>query len=354
MLDWPPQGQRAPKALPGRPVRRILTGMEIRRIGPDDDFVAGVVALGEAMVAADSPWAHPADLTRLRGMLRHGWDGEPPVYGVGLVGDQVVGGATMWASTRDNLTSAWLDLGVHPEHRRRGYGSDLVAWLGHQALARGRTTVGFESWDSSALHAFAAAHGFEQKSVIVGRRMLLADTPPDLAEQVRATQDGPAAAYEVVVVPVPAPEELIEDLAAVFGDINDAPHDDIEIEEEVFEPERVRGYEQAQLGMGQRLHQLVARHRETGVLAGHTIVAVYRTRPQIGDQHNTVVRGGHRGHRLGWLLKAAMLLHLAEVEPQLVSLDTSNAETNRHMIAVNEELGYRVTGRQPVFQKHLS
>ena len=53
----------------------------------------------------------------------------------------------------------------------------------------------------------------------------------------------------------------------------------------------------------------------------------------------------HRGHRLGLLLKAEMMRWLAEAEPQIATIDTDNAESNRHMIAVNERLGYRVVGR---------
>ena len=75
-----------------------------------------------------------------------------------------------------------------------------------------------------------------------------------------------------------------------------------------------------------------------------------RERPEIGDQHDTAVVRAHRGHRLGLLLKAGMLLWLAEVEPQLETVDTWNAESNDHMIAVNEALGYRVMGRELQFQ----
>ena len=48
-----------------------------------------------------------------------------------------------------------------------------------------------------------------------------------------------------------------------------------------------------------------------------------------------------------------MLLWLAEAEPQLATVDTWNAESNDHMIAVNEALGYRVMGRELQFQKSL-
>jgi hypothetical protein len=48
-----------------------------------------------------------------------------------------------------------------------------------------------------------------------------------------------------------------------------------------------------------------------------------------------------------------MLLWLAEAEPQLETVETWNAESNDHMIAVNEQLGYRVLAREVQFQRAL-
>ena len=135
--------------------------------------------------------------------------------------------------------------------------------------------------------------------------------------------------------------------------INDAPTDDLDIEDEVYSPERVRAYEEAQLGRGLRLFRVLARHRGSGALAGHTVVVVDGERPELGEQHDTSVVGAHRGHRLGLLLKSDMNLWLREVQPQLAEVTTWNAESNDHMIGVNEALGYRIVGRQLEFQRAL-
>ena len=45
-----------------------------------------------------------------------------------------------------------------------------------------------------------------------------------------------------------------------------------------------------------------------------------------------------------------MMRWLGEVEPQLETVDTFNAESNDHMVGVNERLGYRVMGRELQFQ----
>jgi len=72
------------------------------------------------------------------------------------------------------------------------------------------------------------------------------------------------------------------------------------------------------------------------------------------QRHDTSVVGEHRGHRLGLLLKIAMLDHLRETEPQLAVIDTWNAATNDRMIAVNEALGYRVLGQALACQLRLA
>ncbi len=81
------------------------------------------------------------------------------------------------------------------------------------------------------------------------------------------------------------------------------------------------------------------------------MITVEEARPHLGEQDDTAVLRAHRGHRLGMLLKAGMVLWLAEAEPQLETVDTWNAESNEHMIRVNEALGYRVMGRELQLQK---
>lgn len=328
--------------------------MEIRRVDPEDDAtVRALVELGEAVSAADSPWAVPAGPLQLRGMLRHGWDGEVPEWWVAVTDEGVVGDASLWASDYDNLTSAWFGLGVHPTVRRRGVGTALLNHLADRALERGRPLVGIGGWEASASSAWASRHGFEQRAADVQRRLELRDVPGDLVAQVDRAQQEHAGAYELLTVEGVLPEELLDSASRMWAAINDAPTDDLEIEEEAFPVERIRGYEAAQRASGLRLHRVIARHRETGELAGHSVVAVRVDRPDVGDQHDTSVVRAHRGHRLGLILKTRLLQHLAEAEPQLALIDTWNAASNGPMIAVNERMGYRVLGRSLGWQQRL-
>ena len=220
-----------------------------------------------------------------------------------------------------------------------------------EARGRGRTSFGSDAWDADGHAAFAATHGFEPKSRAINRRQVLADV--DFADLARRYGEalGLAADYELVRRVGATPDDELDAVAEMTAAINDAPTDDLDIEDEAFPPERIRAYESAQESRGHRLYRVLARHRGTGELAGHSVVVVDGERPELAEQHDTSVLGTHRGHRLGLLLKADMNLWLREAEPQLVSVDTWNAESNAHMIGVNELLGYRVLGREIEYQR---
>ena len=328
--------------------------MDIEEFTADDtEVVEAVVAVNNAFQQADAPWSHPSTVTTVSGMMRHGWDGETPRCLVARRGGSVVGHAAFWIGEWDNTDLAWFDIVVHPQARRSGVGSALVDVLRDLTRQTGRTKVGADGWDSEATYAFAGAHGFEKKSQAINRRQFLADVDRAFVEKLYADAVEHAADYDLLRIAGRTPDDLMDKVAVMTAAINDAPLDDLDIEDEVFPPQRVRDYENATLARGQRLYRLVAQHRGTGELAGHTVVAVEEERPGIGHQHDTSVVRDHRGHRLGLLLKSGMLQWLAEAEPQLETVDTWNTESNDHMIAVNEQLGYRVLGRGVQFQRTL-
>ena len=328
--------------------------MEILRFGPDEtDRLAAYVDVVNAARAADSPWEHPSTLKGAEARFRYGWEGEVETPFLGLVDGRPVAVGRLATSEYDNLHLAWLGVQVHPEHRRRGLGSELLKALVAETRALGRTSIGLDGWDGDAARGFATAHGLEEKSRSIQRRQLLADLDWGSIERLHASASAAATDYELVRREGRTPDDELEAAAEMTMAINDAPTDDLDIEDEIYSPERVRAYEEAQLSSGVRLFRVLARHRGTGELAGHSVVVVEGDRPEIAHQHDTSVVAAHRGHRLGLLLKADMNLWLRGEQPQLVSIDTWNAESNDHMIGVNEALGYRIVGRELEFQKSV-
>lgn len=331
-----------------------MATLTINRFTPADAReVAAALALSNAAAALDAPWEHPTLPRQFDVMLRRGWDGEPPTAYLAEAGGVPVGLGHMWLSERDNTHLAWLWLVVHPDHRRRGHGSRLFEHLVAEARASGRTSVGIDGWESERAVGFAARFGLERRSQAIMRRQHLGEVDRTLVEKLYDEATQAATDYELVRIVGRTPSDLVDAVANLASAINDAPTDDLDIEDEVFTPERLVAYEEAVLAGGAQLYRLVARHRTTRELGGHTVVAVEEERPAIARQHDTAVARAHRGHRLGLLLKAGMLLWLAEAEPRIETVDTWNAESNTHMIAVNEALGYRVLGRELQFQRSL-
>ncbi len=328
--------------------------VSVHPFGPDDAVpLEQAVRLREAARSVDTPWEHPELPGNHQAFLRYGWDGEPPTPYLMQVDGEAVAVGSLTLPQRDNRHLAWISVVVDPAHRRHGHGRRLADHLMGAARGAGRTSVGLDGWESQAARGFADALGFECRSQAIMRRQHLREV--DL-ERVRASYHEAAAAagaYELLRIDGRTPPELREDMVGLADAINDAPTDELDIEDEVMSVERLDAYESACEARGNRIRHLVARHRETGALGGHTIVVVEEDRPTVGHQHDTAVARGHRGHRLGLLLKSAMVLWLAGAEPQLETVDTFNAESNDHMIRVNEVLGYRVMARELQFQRSL-
>lgn len=329
--------------------------VEIRRVDPDDTAaVRAFVDVANAVSTADAPWMPARTVHGTAGALRYGWDLEPSTAYLASVDGETVAVGSHKTSERDNRHLALMSVDVHPAHRRQGHGTALADALTERIRDLGRTTILSQAWDGVPGGAeFARGRGFVQASVAVNRAQHLPDVDPTLVDRIHAESAAAAADYELVRMPAIAPEEERAALAEMVAAINDAPTDDLDLEDEVFDADRVHAYESAHRDRGIRLHRLVARHRSTGGLAGQTVVAVDDEMPWLGDQHDTSVVRAHRGHRLGAFLKTGMLLWLREDEPDVEWVHTWNAESNDLMIAVNEQLGYRVLGRELEFQKTL-
>ncbi|HSV40763.1 MAG TPA: GNAT family N-acetyltransferase [Nocardioidaceae bacterium] len=327
--------------------------MEIRELAPlrDEDVDRASEFIVSALLA-DAPWVRPMTTEMRREYWVKGWDGDPPRVFVGERDGELVAWASLELPTRDNTHLSWANILVRQDVRRQGLGTQLFDHLVAEARAAGRTSFGTDGWESDAAWGFAAKHGLAHKSQEIQRRLNPQEIDRELLEKHIEEAQRAASAYELVRIHGRTPDELIDAAVAITGAINDAPTDDLDIEDEVFTVERLRAYEDTNVSTG-RLYTIYARHLESGELAGKTIVQVENERPNAGNQHDTSVVAAHRGHKLGLLLKASMVQWLAVAEPQVDAIDTFNAESNDHMIGINEQLGYVILGRALEFQRDL-
>src|SRR5690606_40153197 len=71
------------------------------------------------------------------------------------------------------------------------------------------------------------------------------------------------------------------------------------------------------------------------------------------EQWITLVAPQHRGHRLGLLIKLENHRQLRRERPAVRWIHTGNADVNRHMIAINELLGFQVVDAWREYQRKL-
>ena len=133
--------------------------------------------------------------------------------------------------------------------------------------------------------------------------------------RLRARAQAAARGYSLLSWPGPAPGRYTGQVAALHQDGEDAPHDDGH-ERKHWDAARVRTTERLAADQGLRHYAVAARHDRTGELVALTELEVDPLMPEWGYQGLTVVARAHRGHRLGLLVKVAMLELLAGREPR--------------------------------------
>jgi hypothetical protein len=184
--------------------------------------------------------------------------------------------------------------------------------------------------------AFAIAMGLKPALPEVRRRLDLSTV------DVWALEQPEAPGYSLVRWRERAPEEYLADLARLDGRlVTDAPMGDLVLEAPKIDAARIRDYEETGIASRERRYQIGIVHDATGALAAWTTLMFDSTTPDHAWQHITIVDPPHRGHRLGLWAKVANLRFAVENEPALRFIDTWNAAANGHMIAINEQVGFR-------------
>jgi GNAT superfamily N-acetyltransferase len=319
--------------------------MRIERFDPvaDHTRLAACHQMFEAARPADDPEGPPVSLRGFTGWWAYGWTAEPRETWVALDADGGVAGCYLLElPDRENLTQAGVLPLVAAQRRRAGIGTALLRHAAGRAASAGRARLWGEPRVGSPGAAFAVARG-ARPGLTEARRVL--DLAGLNAADLAALSDGArraAAGYSVLSWQGPTPDAYLDQVAAINDALADAPREE-GLEPQRWDADRIRLMDRRQVIIqGLRCYSVAARRDDTGELAGLTQIAVDPEQPTWGFQMITAVTKAHRGHRLGLLIKVAMMELIAEREPQLKTIVTGNSETNAHMIAINAELGYRL------------
>jgi GNAT superfamily N-acetyltransferase len=271
-------------------------------------------------------------------------------------GREMVGAGLLMRPLLDNRHTATVDAYVRPDRTREGIGRRLVAELEVIAAGDGRTTLQGEAFlppgaSGTGPEAFAAALGYEVASRESIRELALVDFRAR-REALLAEVAG-AGSYRIVTFDTVCPDEHVASFGRLLGMLLDEiPLGELDLHASEWSVERIRAAEQRMLDIGRHLLTALAIAPD-GSVAGSSDVRINDTDTSRGQVGITLVDPAHRGHRLGLALKLATHDLVVATYPELRTVDTSNAEVNTWMNAVNEAMGYRTIETLLELQKRL-
>ena len=286
---------------------------------------------------------------------------------------RMVGRAVIEWSLAPGTGSSWVTAEVLPEFRGRGIGAALFDVVETLALDAGRAILQSETLHTATAGGdrlpsptgfgdlpmsdpgvrFLRARGYllEQTARVSFLRLPVDDVTlgPLFAHASAAAGE----AYTLVSWTGRTPADRTDDLILLRTRMStDAPAAGLEVDEEPWDAARIEHYDDS-IGTSGRIRLTVAaEHRETGRLVAFTELSIPDDRTRAAQQLDTLVLAEHRGHQLGMLIKIANLRALNAIVPAPQLVYTFNAEENRHMLDVNEAVGFRAVGHTGAWRRH--
>jgi len=291
---------------------------------------------------------------------------------VARLGGDIV--ARAWVEMQvDDPDTAWSVMQVLPDVQGRGIGRDLAARLEELVRAAGRRKIlayasehetGGERRIPPTGHGSVAAHsrttrfldanGYRLEQV--NRVSRIALPVAGITESLDAARERSGAEFALHRWTGRTPERWLGDIATLITRMStDAPDAGLETPEDVWTAERVASEDARRAAENpRRLVTTAAEHRPTGRLVAFTEFSVPPQRHRAAMQYATLVLPEFRGHGLGMLVKLANLAYLPEASAGHPSAVTFNAEENRHMLDVNEALGFTPIASEGAWRKDLT
>ena len=278
---------------------------------------------------------------------------------IAMLGDAVVGAARVDVSLHELDAPAYAYVCVDPGHRQRGIGAALAEhadqllsregrshtqiWAEHPSAPGERLapSTGVGSVPSeTAITRMLLRCGFTLEQVERVSMLDLTGADHSALERLRDAAAERAQGYTLRAWSGRTPLELLQTVAALQSRMStDAPAGGLEVTPEHWTPERLIEWENRQIDkLGHEVRKTVA-FSSDGEAVAFTVLTMGPS-SRLVYQEDTLVHGEHRGHRLGALVKVENLLALLRDNADRDAVVTWNAEENRHMLDINESMGF--------------
>ncbi|MGC4111683.1 MAG: GNAT family N-acetyltransferase [Nocardioides sp.] len=274
-----------------------------------------------------------------------------------FLGERMIGELMVGLPQLDNLDSGRVWIWVDPAHQRHGVGARLaevahrhVADAGrHVCQANGR--IGTDR-DNGNLR-FARSLGYDLANTEIERRLPL-PADPRLLDRLEAEAADHHRGYTLRTVVGPVPDDLAASYLALKNRLAvEAPMGELDVEVGQDTVAELQAQDRNLVAAG-RARVAAYALDDAGAVVAYSVGATTNQGYHHVDQWGTLVDPAHRGHRLGLAVKCAMLRALSESFSDKRYIETTNAETNRHMVAINEALGFEVSQVWGHFQARLA
>ncbi len=255
--------------------------------------------------------------------------------------------------------AAGISIRVRSDRRGCGIGGALLREL--EPLARDRGRVFAQAWTEHAPRAgvvvtartghgsvpldassrFAGRHLYALEQVFRNSVLDVASRLPQIESLLADARARTRTRYDYESWEIPTPVDQREGVIRMKARMStDAPSAGLQVADEEWDAARLARLERVERTGGWRKVVGVARDRDSGEIVAITELSVDPSRPSFALQNDTLVLAEHRGRRLGMLVKCETLLRMCAMFPTVERIKTYNAEENRPMLAINEEMGF--------------
>lgn len=271
---------------------------------------------------------------------------------------RMVGEGLIVGHTVDNVRTARLWVWVPPPDRGRGVGSAIEEFLVKECRQLGRCILHstakypFGGREDHPYRRFAERHRFTLANTQVERRLVL-PVSESLLDSLAAHARMRHGDYQLRTVIGPIPPDLAQGYCGVHNRLAlDAPGGELEVEQSRRTPQILADQDDEIVEQGRTRVTTLGLDTAATVVALTCSVVTATGEPHV-DQWATIVLPDHRGHRLGLAIKVAQTGAIQQRFPDKRFVTTTNAETNAHMVAINEVLGFERCALVGEFQRIL-